>query len=70
MGQREQFIYAIIKDDGTPVAATQSREHAFQMCREIAKVPLSFSNWHEGTTSRVTHGGAVYFRIHCLELKS
>ncbi len=66
----EQFIYAIIKDDGTPVAATRSREHAFEMCRKLAGVPVSFSAWHEGATSHVTHGGDPYFRIHCLEVKS
>jgi hypothetical protein len=68
--EREQFVYAIIKDDGTPVAATLSREHAFQMCKKLAGAPVSFSTWHEGATSRVTHGGEVCYRIHCLELKS
>ncbi len=64
------FIYAIMRDDGTPVMATRSREHAFEVCRDLAGVPVSFSAWYEGVTSRVTHGGEVYFRIHCLEVKS
>lgn len=66
-----QHVYAIIKDDGDPVMATMSREHAFEECRKRAGVkPVSFSPWENGDVCRVTHGGDLYFRIYCLELKS
>jgi hypothetical protein len=70
MMNQPQFVYAVIRDDGSPVLATTHREHAFEECRSRAGVPVSFSAWHEGVTSTVTHNGEVRYRIHCLELHS
>ncbi len=62
------FIYAIIRDDNTPVKAVYNRELAFDICRSLAGVPVTFSSWYNGETSRVTHGDNLLFLIHCIQV--